>query len=110
MKLVLSFIIAIVLFIAAKNSNANESTQHSGKLLYELNCIKCHNKDPRKPGPIGPDIAGSSLELITMKVKKLGYPKGYVPKRKTKIMPKIYIRTDQIKSIYLYLQEFKGKP
>lgn len=110
MKLILSFIIAILLFVAARQSKVSEKPGHSGKLLYELNCIKCHNKDPRKPGAIGPDIAGSSLELVTMKIKKLGYPKGYTPKRKTKIMPKIPLRTDQIHSIYLYLQEFKGKP
>ncbi len=58
-----------------------------GRRVYLANCIACHNSDPRKPGPIGPEIAGSSLELLTARVLEAKYPVGYQPKRATHVMP-----------------------
>lgn len=80
-----------------------------GKSLYTSKCIKCHNQNPTKPGVIGPDIAGSSLELITLKTQKKQYPSRYTPKRKTKIMPIIKLSDVEIKKLHDYINSFIKK-
>jgi mono/diheme cytochrome c family protein len=57
-----------------------------GRSVYLANCTACHNLDPRSQGAIGPDIAGSSLELIEGKVLRNEYPPGYTPKRDSRAM------------------------
>ena len=52
-----------------------------GKAIYNLNCISCHNLDPKKQGSIGPQIYGSSKELLSKKILFGKYPKNYKPKR-----------------------------
>lgn len=79
----------------------------TGKSLYMNRCCSCHNVNPTKIGAIGPDLAGSSLELITLKTQKKEYPKNYIPKRKTKVMPIIKLTDAQIKNIYEYISSFK---
>lgn len=97
--------VLILLFtLFAFNSDANE-----GKRIYLSVCSKCHNINPTKPGVIGPDIVGSSLELITLKTQKREYPKGYKPKRKTKVMPIIKLNDKQLKSLHEYISSFVKK-
>lgn len=81
----------------------------SGQALYKSRCAVCHNVNPTKPGSIGPDLAGSSLELITLKTQKRQYPVGYKPKRKSRIMPKIKLSETQIKSLHTYINSFLKK-
>jgi mono/diheme cytochrome c family protein len=57
-----------------------------GAQVYQGNCTACHAPDPSQPGPVGPPIAGSSLELLRAKVLRNEYPPGYAPKRDTKAM------------------------
>jgi mono/diheme cytochrome c family protein len=57
-----------------------------GRQVYLSSCITCHNPDPTKPGSQGPEIAGSSRELIEARVLRAAYPPGYTPKRHTKAM------------------------
>ena len=38
-----------------------------GKVVYNANCVSCHNLDPKKQGSIGPQIYGSSKELLSKK-------------------------------------------
>lgn len=97
-------VLILVFTLFAFNSDANE-----GKRIYLSVCAKCHNVNPVKPGVIGPDIAGSSLELITLKTQKREYPKGYKPKRKTKVMPIIKLNTKQLKSLHEYISSFVKK-
>ena len=58
-----------------------------GRLVYTSQCTACHAFDPSQPGPVGPELKGSSRELIESKVLRGTYPPGYKPKRPTAIMP-----------------------
>jgi mono/diheme cytochrome c family protein len=57
-----------------------------GRQIYLTNCTACHAQDPSQPGPVGPEIAGSSLELLRAKVLRNEYPPGYTPRRDTRAM------------------------
>jgi mono/diheme cytochrome c family protein len=57
-----------------------------GRRVYSLNCVVCHNADPRQDGAIGPSIAGSPRELVEARVMRAAYPAGHTPKRDTKLM------------------------
>lgn len=102
--LLLAIVIAIVLFLQLKPANAQD-----GKTIYQSKCIRCHNADPSKKGSIGPDIADASLELITVRTQKRGYPAGYTPKRKTKIMPVIKLTEVELKALHGYIKTFNKK-
>jgi len=39
-----------------------------GKVVYNANCVSCHNNDPKKQGSIDPQIYGSSKELLSKKL------------------------------------------
>ena len=58
-----------------------------GKAIYYLNCISCHNLDPKKQGSTGPQIYGSSKELLSKKILFGKYPKNYKPIRSGGAMP-----------------------
>ena len=84
-----------------------------GQQAYTTNCSPCHGPDPRKDGPIGPAIAGASLELVTARMLHgnvnydKSYPPGYSPKRDTKMMvPLPHLKPD-IGDIAAYLQQAK---
>jgi mono/diheme cytochrome c family protein len=57
-----------------------------GRSVYMNNCVACHNANPKIDGPIGPAVAGSSRELLALRVLELKYPDGYKPKRNTHVM------------------------
>ena len=60
-----------------------------GKAIYLSNCISCHNRDPNQRGALGPELVGTPLEVMMLKVVTGDeYPAGYTPKRKTKLMKK----------------------
>ena len=95
----------ILLFLAL----LNVSYAQSGQALYKTKCASCHNLNPTKPGSIGPDIAGSSLELVRLKTQNRTYPANYKPKRKTRVMPIIKLSETQIKNIHEYIDSFLKK-
>jgi mono/diheme cytochrome c family protein len=81
-----------------------------GKKVYMSKCISCHNKDPSLKGSVGPDIADSNMPLLIFKTQHKKYPKGYKPKRKTNIMPKIPMKDKEIMALYEYINSFnKGR-
>jgi len=102
--LLLVLVLALVLFLQTKLANAQDS-----KALYQSKCIRCHNADPSKKGSIGPDIADASLELITVRTQKKGYPVGYTPKRKSKVMPIIKLTEAELKALHGYIKTFNKK-
>ena len=57
-----------------------------GYLVYKRECKVCHSMNASHDGPLGPPIAGASLELLEARVLRLSYPPGYTPKRDTKAM------------------------
>lgn len=77
-----------------------------GRAVYLANCIACHNPDPRLAGSIGPDIAGSSLELVQARVLTRGYPPGYKPKRTSSQMPDFPQLKEDIPGLHAYLNSF----
>ena len=76
-----------------------------GRTVFETNCTACHAREPDRDGPVGPAIAGSSLELLQAKVVRNEYPAGYVPKRNTKSMPPLVHLESELPAIHAYLQE-----
>jgi len=74
-----------------------------GRLLYLANCTACHNTDPTKPGPVGPEVAGASLALVEARVLHAGYPPGYTPKRSSNVMPPLPHLAPAVPDIAAYL-------
>lgn len=101
-------LLSVFFFSACDNSSKPLSPLESqGKTVFMSNCIACHNPDPRLAGSIGPEIAGSSLELITARVMHQSYPIGYSPKRGSKLMPALPFLEKDLVSIHAYLNSFK---
>ena len=68
-------------------------------------CIGCHHPDPNKQHSLdlGPPLAGSSFELIKLKVLNRSYPKGYEPKRNTQIMGTSDLSEDRLRGLHAYI-------
>jgi len=77
----------VVTVMAGCHESRPLTAAERGRRVYMANCITCHNPNPTKPGASGPEIAGSSRELIEARVLHASYPPGYTPKRTTKAMP-----------------------
>jgi mono/diheme cytochrome c family protein len=78
-------------------------TAERGKTIYQTQCTACHNSDPRKPGALGPEVFGSSKELLEARILKADYPPGYQPKRNTHTMAPLPHLKKEIDSIHAYL-------
>ena len=76
-----------------------------GRQTYMANCTVCHASDPKMDGPVGPAVAGSSLELIRLRVLEVKYPEGYKPKRDTHAMVALPHLKDEIEALYQYLNQ-----
>ena len=74
-----------------------------GRSVYLAQCIACHNPDPAKAGPLGPDVKGSSAELLRPKVVQGTYPPGYTPKRPTKVMQPMPHLADDVPALAAFL-------
>ena len=102
----------LALALACSQSESSDDPQATlvkrGKQVFETNCTACHAFDPTQPGPVGPPIAGSSLELVRAKVVHNEYPPGYTPKRTTKAMiPLTHLEPD-VPAIAAYLESLGG--
>jgi mono/diheme cytochrome c family protein len=74
-----------------------------GKLIYNANCISCHNRNPKLQGSVGPDVFGSSKELLTAKLLHGKYPDGYKPKRESHLMPLLPHLENEIEALTAFL-------
>jgi len=101
-------LLVLPLITACNKDNQRPLTalEIQGKASYMSNCIACHNPDPRLAGSIGPDVAFSSMELLTARIKYKSYPAGYKPKRETALMPDLSILEKDIPAIHAYLNSF----
>ena len=84
-----------------------------GRIAY-MTCTQCHNKDPNKKGPIGPELVDAPYEIMLWKVVNGGgypatLPAGFVPKRKSKAMKKIPNSVKDVPNIYAWIQSVKLK-
>lgn len=78
-----------------------------GRAVYLANCVACHNTNPKLAGPIGPDLAGSSRELLAAKVLRNEYPPGHQPKRSTRAMVPLPHLENDIDALAAYLGSVK---
>jgi mono/diheme cytochrome c family protein len=74
-----------------------------GEQLYQTNCTACHAREPGRDGPVGPAVAGASLELLEAKVLRNEYPPGYTPKRDTKAMIPLVHLEPELPALAAYL-------
>lgn len=80
---------------------------NEGRAIYAARCTACHNPEPHSPGPIGPDVFGSSRELIEARVLRAQYPENYKAKRDTKMMLALPDLKDKIDSLAAFLNDKK---
>lgn len=109
-KLTASMLAVCAAFAAASCQGRKVTPAERGRVIYMSNCVVCHNPDPNLPGSQGPDIAGSSRELVEDRVLHLTYPPGYTPKRKTHAMRAIPTLAPEIDNIVAFLQTAKRPP
>lgn len=108
MKLTM-LILIVSASVFAQKIPTDRTINEEGRRVYIANCIRCHNADPTKRGSIGPDLFTTPLEVFRTKVPKGSYPPKYIPKRKTKVMPRFPSLADKVDFIYQYIQTFKKK-
>jgi len=97
--------VAVVLSLNGCSKPGPETAADRGRRVYLANCIQCHNPDPTRPGSQGPELAGSSRELIENRVLRLAYPPGYKPKRTTNAMRAMPYLAPKIDDLAAYLAE-----
>lgn len=111
----LSKVLFLVLILVACNKEETQNVDPAvlakqeliarGKTTYMANCIACHNLNPKLPGGTGPDVHGSSLELLEARVLRASYPPGYKPKRDTGVMPEFEDLKDEIPALHAFLNQ-----
>ena len=91
------------------NNTQTESPEEKliarGRAVYLSNCTSCHNINPKLPGSLGPDVHGSSKELLTARLLHAKYPDGYKPKRSSNAMPAMPHLANDIESLTAYLNQ-----
>ena len=81
-----------------------------GKVVYQSSCTACHHSDPTKPGALGPEVFGSSRELLEARVIHGKYPEGYTPKRATGSMVALPHLKADIEALTVYLNKLAPQP
>ena len=74
-----------------------------GRMVYFANCVSCHNNNPKKPGSIGPEVYGASIDVLAQKIVFGKYPEDYKPKRTSKIMPLMPHLNKEILNLHAFI-------
>ena len=77
-----------------------------GRMVYFANCVSCHNNNPKKPGSIGPEVYGVTIDVLTQKIVYGKYPENYRPKRPSKIMPAMPHLNKEISNLHAFINSF----
>ena len=85
------------------NTVALTTDIEKGKMVYFANCVSCHNNNPKKPGSIGPEVYGVSIDVLTQKIVSGKYPENYKPKRTSKIMPSLPHLNKEILNLHAFI-------
>ena len=95
----------------ADQKNLNNSVTltadiEKGRMVYFANCVSCHNNNPKKPGSIGPEVYGASIDVLAQKIVFGKYPENYSPKRTSKIMPLMPHLKKEISNLHAFINSF----
>ena len=85
------------------NTVALTTDIEKGRMVYFANCVSCHNNNPKKPGSIGPEVYGVSIDVLTQKIVSGKYPENYRPKRPSKIMPEMPHLNKEISNLHAFI-------
>ena len=85
------------------NTVALTTEIEKGRIVYFANYVSCHNNNPKKPGSIGPEIYGVSIDVLTQKIVSGKYPENYRPKRTSKIMPSMPHLNKEILNLHAFI-------
>ena len=88
------------------NTVALTTDIEKGRTVYFANCVSCHNNNPKKPGSIGPEVYGLSIDVLTQKIVYGKYPENYRPKRKSKIMQSMPHLNKEISNLHAFINSF----
>ena len=88
------------------NTVALTTDFEKGRIVYFANCVSCHNNNPKKPGSIGPEVYGVTIDVLTQKIVYGKYPENYRPKRSSKIMPSMPHLNKEISNLHAFINSF----
>ena len=88
------------------NTVALTTDIEKGRMVYFANCVSCHNNNPKKPGSIGPEVYGASIDVVAQKIVFGKYPENYSPKRTSKIMPLMPHLKKEISNLHAFINSF----
>ena len=88
------------------NTVALTTDIEKGQIVYFANCVSCHNNNTKKPGSIGPEVYGVTLDVLTQKIVYGKYPENYRPKRPSKIMPSMPHLNKEISNLHAFINSF----
>jgi len=97
--------LALAFGCSAGESDPQAQLTKRGEQVYLNNCTACHARDPHQPGPVGPPVAGSSLELLEAKVLRNAYPPAYTPQRDTQAMIPLVHLAPELPALAAFLDQ-----
>ena len=106
-RLSLTLIAIAAMACASESEESGDPAVARGEKIYRNICVVCHNADPNQPGPLGPENAGASRELLEAKLLRGEYPAGYTPQRNTQQMPRFEFLEPNLDDIAAFLASRK---
>jgi mono/diheme cytochrome c family protein len=101
-----SGLLPLLVLVACSQGEAGDpaaALAKRGEQVFQNNCTACHAREPGREGPVGPAVAGASLQLLEAKVLRNEYPPGYTPKRDTKAMIPLVHLEPELPALAAYL-------